>query len=362
MKQGKIPVYYTRCPVPTATGIALQKGFFDELFLETDYDFLNIKALGAKHADAHYTHSIDHFFREGGGSPPIWARAQGIENQLLGVTFMEELLGIFVRIDDSAKTVADLAGRRIALPVWPNLVFNFWRFAAEKGFHSALKVHGMDESDVVSVDIGEDIDPHKKRNPGPRGWGDAGCDYHGQLQALLSGKVDAIFAKGSEAASLQREAGGEIRLLYDVSYSRDMNDRVNNSTPRLVTTSKQLVTDHPEVVIRYMQGILRAANWAPLNAKETRDIVAFECGIGESEVEHCFQPDYPQKFLPSLTPELLGSVEVMKSFLYQRGYLASDFSVDGWVNPEPLKEAQIREAGQDDQWRGENASTMKAGV
>ncbi|MCP4768618.1 MAG: hypothetical protein GY875_20440 [Gammaproteobacteria bacterium] len=120
MKQNEISVYYTRCPVPTATGIALHKGIFDELFPGPNYDFLNIKVLGAEHADTHYTHSIDYFFREGGGSPPIWARAQGIENRLLGVTFMEELQGIFVRSDDCAEGVADLAGRRIALPVWPD--------------------------------------------------------------------------------------------------------------------------------------------------------------------------------------------------------------------------------------------------
>ncbi|MCP4768619.1 MAG: ABC transporter substrate-binding protein [Gammaproteobacteria bacterium] len=208
----------------------------------------------------------------------------------------------------------------------------------------------MDEDDLVSVDIVEYIDPHRKLNPDPGSsdWGDAGCDYHGQLQALLSGKVDAIFGKGSEAALLEREARGEIRLLYDISDSPDMDDRVNNSTPRLITTSKQLVKDHPEVVIRYLQGLLRAAKWAPLNAEETRDIVAFECGIGERAVEHYFKSDYPQKFLPGITSQLLGSVEVMKSFLYERGYIDSDFSLVDWVNPEPLKEAQKREASEGD--------------
>ena len=56
----------------------------------------------------HYTHAVEAFFREGGGAPPVWARANGVDWVVLGVTFMEELLGVFVRADDPAGSVADL--------------------------------------------------------------------------------------------------------------------------------------------------------------------------------------------------------------------------------------------------------------
>ena len=341
----KVAVHYTRCPVPTATGIGLAKRMFDALYADTIYRFRDIAELGPAGADAHYTHSIDYFFREGGGAPPLWARARGADSRLLGVTFMEELLGIYVRADDAALSVADLAGRRIALPVWPSLVFDFWRFAAEKGFHSALARHGLRDADVERVDVVENPGSNKKRNEG-NGDGDPGelvYGYRRQQEALLLHRVDAIFGKGAEASVLEREAGGRIRLLYDLRGSPDIGDRVNNSTPRLVTTSARLMHDHPEAVIRYLQGILRAARWAPRHREEATGIIARECGIAPPDVLRCFQPDCAAALVPAITPELLGTVEVMKSFLLGRGYLAGDFDLPRWVDAAPLGEALRRE-------------------
>lgn len=340
-----VAVHYTRCPVPTATGIGLGKRIFDALYADTIYRFRDIAELGPKSADAHYTHSIDYFFREGGGAPPLWARARGADSRLLGVTFMEELLGIYVRADDAALSVVDLADRRIGLPVWPSLVFDFWRFAAEKGFHSALTRHGLRDTDVEGVNVVENPGSNRKRS-GDNRDGDRGGPVYGyrrQKEALLEHRVDAIFGKGAEAAVLEREAGGRIRLLYDLRSSPDIGDRVNNSTPRLVTTSTSLVRDHPEAVIRYLQGILRAARWAPRHPEEAASIIALECGIAPSDVERCFQPNYAQRLVPAITPELLGTVEVMKSFLSERGYLARDFALERWVDAAPLEEALRRE-------------------
>ena len=341
----KVTVHYTRCPVPTATGIGLAMRMFDALYADTMYRFRDIAELGPESADAHYTHSIDYFFREGGGAPPLWARARGADSRLLGVTFMEELLGIYVRADDAALTVEDLAGRRIGVPVWPSLVFDFWRFAAEKGFHSALARHGLRDTDVERVDVVENSDSNSKRN-GRSLEGDSGglvYGYRRQLEALLARRVDAVFGKGAEAAVLEREAGGRIRLLYDLRGSPDIGDRVNNSTPRLVTTSTRLVSDHPEAVVRYLQGMLRAARWAPRHPEEATNIIARECGIAAPDVLRCFQTNYAGRLVPAITPELMGTVEVMKSFLLERGYLARDFALECWVDAAPLAEALRRE-------------------
>ena len=125
-----MPTCYTRCPVPTASGIAFQRGLFTELFRESGYEVRNLSEFGPESKDVHYTHAVEAFFREGGGARPVCARANGVDSVVLGITFMEALLGVFVRADDPAGSVADLAGRRLAFPVWPRLVFNFWRFAA----------------------------------------------------------------------------------------------------------------------------------------------------------------------------------------------------------------------------------------
>ena len=342
---GWLSIYYTRCPVPTATGVALEMGFFDSLFAGTPYVLRNIAELGDEHANAHYTHSIDRCFREGGGSPPVWARARGANSKLLGITFMEETLGIFVRKDDPAESMLNLAGRRIGLPLWPGLVFDFWRFAAEKGFHSALKCHGMREAAVTVVNVVESSgsvgEPEACLGEGEPDL--RRCNYRGQLQALLEGGIDAMFGKGLELALLEREAGGRIRLLFNVANSPEMTDRVNNSTPRLLTAGGRLVSENREVVIRYLQGLLRAGKWAQRHATETRDIVGRECAVEARAIDRYLRADYARRLMPEITAKLLGAVDVLKSFLLRWGYLAGDFAIEDWVDPEPLREAQLRE-------------------
>jgi ABC-type nitrate/sulfonate/bicarbonate transport system substrate-binding protein len=171
------------------------------------------------------------------------------------------------------------------------------------------------------------------------------CNYRAQLEALLDGRIDAMFGKGLELALLERAAGGRIRLLYDVASSSELADRVNSSTPRLVTAGGRLVNDEREVVIRYLQGLLRAAAWAPRHAPETRNIVARECAVEARAIDHYLPADYTGRLMPAITAELLGTVEVLKSFLLERGFLAGDFALAEWVDPEPLLEAHSREQG-----------------
>ena len=42
----KTTIWYTRCPVPTASGIAFQRRMFETAFADTDYEVRNIKELG----------------------------------------------------------------------------------------------------------------------------------------------------------------------------------------------------------------------------------------------------------------------------------------------------------------------------
>jgi len=338
--RSRTPIYYTRCPVPTASGIAFQTGMFADAFEDSNYVVPNIVELGPDHQDVHYTHSIDMFIREGGASPPIWARANGVDSVVLGITFMEECQGIFVRADDPVETVAGLAGRRLALPVWPRLVFNFWRFAAQKGLVSALKVHDVSADAVAFVDIVEGWDPSERRNVGRDDLEKpARCEYRGQLEALLSGEVDAIFGKGPEAGLLQREAEGRIRLLYDVRTAPGIAERINNSPPRLLTTSRHVVEEHFDAVVCYLRTAIRAANWARANPVEARDLIARECSIDANEIESYLEPDYHDKFLPRLDADLVDAIAVVKSFLHEYRFIDQDFPLEEWIEPGPLAQA-----------------------
>ncbi|MFO1281898.1 MAG: hypothetical protein U1F51_05420 [Burkholderiales bacterium] len=341
-----VTIRYTRCPVPTATAVALANGAFDALYADGVYRFRDIAELGPAAADAHYTHAIDYFFRDGGGGPPVWARANGADSRLVGVTFMEELLGVWVRADDPAGSVADLAGRRIALPRWPGLVFDFWRFAAEKGVASALARHGLAGHDVERVDVIETAVGVVRasgdggvREPGPgRPHG-----HQRQLEALVDGRVDAIFARGADAVRMERAAGGAVRLLYDLRDSPSLDDRVNNSSPRLVTVGAPLLRDHPEAVVRYLQGLLRASSWALAHVDQTARILARECGIDAADMARAFEPGFAKRLAPTLARDAVDTVRTMKAFLVGRGIVRRDFDLDRWVDGGPLDEALARE-------------------
>ena len=338
-------LYYTRCPVPTASGIAFQRRMFAPVFRGTGYEVRDLRELGPAHRDAHYTHSVSRFFREGGGSPPVWARSRGVDSVLLGATFMEETLGIFVRTGEPAETIPDLAGRRFALPRWPRLVFNFWRFAACKGIVSALRVHAMTLEDIELVDVTEEWDPHERRHvqrhdaPAP-----PRCEYRGQLRALLNGEVDAMFGKGPEAALLEHEAGRRIRRIFDLRSAPNLADRVNNSTPRLLTTSREMIERHPEAVVRYLQTLIRAARWALGHPRESRSLIARECGVPPHAMDDCLEDAWVSKLEPALSDELMDTIQILKDFLLRHAFIAQDFPLLDWVVPEPLAEAWRREA------------------
>lgn len=340
-------IWYTRCPVPTASGLAYQLKLFDSEFAGTDCEVRNIKELGRENADTHFAHTLADSFREGGGSPPVWARARGADTALLGISFVEETLGLFVRKDDPIHSVRDLAGKRLALPMWPKLIMNFFRFAAQKAFVSALELHGLREDDARFVDVVETGDHYQLINPG---FADATARqqpsyYHCQLRALLEGKVDAFFAKGGEIAAMQRESGGGIRMLYNLMDAEPLWAKVNNATPRLLTVSRSLVRERPDAVVRYARTLLKAATWAaqPENKAEATAAMARETGVTPADIETYYTPDIHQKLKPELSARLIETLEIMKSFLHAHGYIEQNFSTRDWMVPELLREAYAAE-------------------
>ncbi len=226
------------------------------------------------------------------------------------------------------------------MPVWPKLVFNFWRFAVLKGLLSALHGHDVPAADVSFVDIVEGWDPNERRHIGRDDVAAAArCEYRGQIQALLAGEVDAIFGKGPEVALLRREAAGRIRMLYDLRAAPAVVDRINNSTPRLVTTSRHLVEAHFDATVRYLRTVVRAADWVNANPAEARDLIARECAIADDEIKTYPEPAYREKFLPCLDLDLVEDVGIVKDFLREHCFIEADFNVGNWIDARPLEQA-----------------------
>ena len=104
-------LWYTRCPVATASGIAFQRKSFDQEFDGSDFVVRNIKELGLAQADTHFDHRLADSFREGGAIPPLWARSRGADTLAVGLTFVADSLAVFVRADKGDQRHSPLRAR-----------------------------------------------------------------------------------------------------------------------------------------------------------------------------------------------------------------------------------------------------------
>ncbi|WP_028925024.1 ABC transporter substrate-binding protein [Pseudonocardia acaciae] len=315
-------LWYTRCPVPTASGLAHSLGWLGETAAGHGLGFGVLQDAGPELAVRHFDHTLSGLVREGGNVPALAARAQGSPTRLIGLTWIDEAQAILVGPESSLE----LAGRRVGLPAWAqDRARSFPRAMALHGFASALRLSGLDLSDVRVVEIGVE--------PEPRGrgitWG---------VEALLRGEVDAIYVKGARAQELAREHG--LRVAVDLDATEHKRHRVNNGTPRPITVHADLLERRPEVVVDFLAQSLRAADWAAANLDGVREVLQRETRSGPDGVVAAYGAEFHRDLHPSLSDERLELLDVQKRFLYVHGFLAADFDLDSWVAREPLERAR----------------------
>ena len=337
-------IWYTRCPVATASGIAFQRGLFDEEFAGSDYEVRNIKELGRDKMASHFDHGIDAQFREGGTIPPLWARQNGADTQLVGLTFVADSLRIYVRPQDGLTSFNDLKGKRLGIANRPKDMIDFMRVNGHKAFSSALEVHGMTEEDVELTPIYPQDDIQAGLNPNyskdkPR---DDASHYEAEIKALVAGEVDAFFAKNAECEYIERKFAGKITPIYDV-LSCDQEELKVNANPRIISVSGALARDYPEATIRYLQVLVRTAAWAADHAQEAAETMAIELGVEPGDIAKCYEPDFHKKLWPNLSTRTLNLLDNQQSFMAKHGYLKEKVPLDGWLNDTFLRQAYHRE-------------------
>ncbi|MYS11864.1 ABC transporter substrate-binding protein, partial [Streptomyces sp. SID6041] len=149
-------LWFTRCPVPTATGVAADRGWLEGEFAS---DGIAVRSLqdadpGADRA-THFTHALPGLFREGGNVPALWARSRGERTRLVGLTWIEERQVVLVAPGSPVRGAAALRGLRLALPRHP-VPIDFWRAMALRGFEGALASAGFGLDDARLVDVPAD--------------------------------------------------------------------------------------------------------------------------------------------------------------------------------------------------------------
>lgn len=323
-------IWYTRCPVPTTSGIAQHYRWLHDEFAKAGISIESIRASDDKNVRrSHFDHNQPNSFREGGNIPPLWAKGNGQDTVVVGITWVDEEQHILVREDSSIQSLEDLRGVRLGLPKRTGDIVDVGRGQDLRGLLSALKIGGIGRGEVTFVDIPtREADLREENNS---------VTIHPGAAALIDDVVDAIYAKGAVSATLIAQHG--FRSILDINAQKDPLDRVNAGTPRPITVNADLVRDHPEIVARYLAILQATAQWAKSNRDAVIAAIAAETRSTTAAVEQAFGPYLQDHFEVSLSPLYQQGLRQQKDFLVEEGFI-KDFDFDAWIAPEPLELAR----------------------
>ncbi|MFI6477775.1 ABC transporter substrate-binding protein [Nonomuraea sp. NPDC050663] len=325
-------IWYTRCPVPTASGLAHRLGWLADELGQVGV----LQDAPPEIARHHFDHQLLGLFREGGNVPALAARSEGAPTRLIGLTWIEEWQSVLVRPDSGITDAAGLKGARFALPRWAaTRGESFPRAMALHGAKGALSQAGLTLDDVTLVEVEQPPSRIGRAEPGaPRGgaWSWPG------ITELASGQVDAVYVKGARAAEQAAEIGAVVAV--DLDAHPDPRTRVNNGTPRPITVHEQLLKEQPELVVKFLAQSLRAGDWAASNLGSVQEILAGETNSGLDGGRTAYRNDFHLDLHPDLSAGRLELLGIQKRFLLTHGFLAADFDLESWVAPEPLEQAR----------------------
>lgn len=332
-------LWYTRCPVPTGLGIAVQKGWLQQSVgaLGTQLESLR-ESNNQAVRESHFDHSLQNSVRHGGNIPAIWARSQGRATRVIGLSWADETQLILTRRDSGIKTVKDLKGRRFGLPDWASVQIDFTRAQALRGLENALSLEGLTVSDVELVDYrygGTFSDQAVKDVAGTPVSGHQAQGRNAELLGLLRGEVDAIFLKGSSAALLAHEFS--LHTVIDTGAHPEPLIRSNNGTPRTLSVDQHLLDQHFDVSVGILGAVLRAEQWAWANPEETRRYLARETNSSEYWVSVAYGEDAHRRLKTELDERAIAALEDFTAFLHRWQFIPERFNVRDWIDTRPLE-------------------------
>ena len=335
-------IWYTRCPVPSATGIAIQRGWLADEFAPDGIAVHSLRHSPDRDVrETHFTHRLQNMFRQGGNAPPLYAKSAGEDIALLGMYWVPQYQGILTLPATGIRSLAELRGRRLALPTRSQEKIDFFRSMALQSFTHALRLAGLREDEVEFVDVPADVGyvdeaptsadgmsvmvPRLVRQQTP------------EVLALVRGEVDAIFGHSVWGVELRELLGA--RELINLARQPDRSLQINNGQPKVLTVSGPLLREHPDLVARYLAQLERAARWARENRDEALRAIAIETGSAEYWLPEGIGPETFAHLDMSFDPHLIDALEVRKNFLLERGFIKHDFDLRAWADPDVLRRA-----------------------
>ncbi len=339
-------VYYTNCPLVSASNVDQELGWTREEFKKIGVKYGFLRSVRENDWYPHYVHNLDNLIRFGGLFPPVHVRADIRKTRLLGMTHVYEGGCMMVRARDNIYRMTDLKGRKVGLSKSLNTIkCDWWRIQEEQGIELMLMLNGMTRDDVEIVefpypddwyDKPEMLDPME--NPSEL-W--LKRDHKHDLAfrpletALEKGLVDAIYTQTGPFQHLQ-EATGKFKAIEDLAKYPDWTLQVAN-VPAVITCSDVMAEKHPELVVTFMKGMIKVGRWA--NEHKHAAAAILDKQTFYLDVEDTYRGIEYVDMVPNLSPQNLVSVEIGKDFMLSHGYIKNDFDVNEWAAPEFLEQA-----------------------
>jgi ABC-type nitrate/sulfonate/bicarbonate transport system substrate-binding protein len=342
-------LWYSRCPLPTASGVAIDRGMLDAEFAK---DGIPVASLNASSdmavREAHFDHGRANLFREGGNIPPIWSRSRGADTVVVAATCIDEYQAIVAMPGSGIVEAKDLRGARLALPRRTGESIDYWRAMCLKGYHAALRVAGLEPGDVTFVDLPVDEKQIAIGGPSQRGslWrgGARARRQSREALALVRGEVDAIYTASPAGAHLSAFLGAST--VVDLGGHPDRTIRTNNQVPTVLTVDGALAREQPMIVARYLKALLDASDWAAVHRSEALHIIGDDVSTTTEWVVSGNGEDVNARLAPGLDPDNIAALVEQKNFLLAQGFIETDVDVDAWIDRRPLAMARVLKSGQ----------------
>jgi ABC-type nitrate/sulfonate/bicarbonate transport system substrate-binding protein len=360
-------VYYTNCPLVSASNVDQELGWTKELYKKMDVRYLYLRARKENDWYPHYIHNMDNIIRFGGLFPPIHVQADIRRTRLLGVTHVPREGGVMmVRSRDDIYRMADLKGKKIGLSRSQNRIkTDWWGIQEEQGIELMLRINGMTRSDVQIVefpypddwyDVPEMMGPEME-NPSEL-W--LKRDHKHDLAfrpletALGKGVIDAMYSQ-SKVLSVLSETTGKFKSVEDLSRYPDWTLQVAN-IPAAITCSDVMYNEHRELAVTFMKGMIKVGRWANEHKRAAAAILDKQTFY--RDVEDTYEGIRLVDMVPNLSPQNLVSVEIGKDFMLSHAYIKNDFDVEKWAAPDILEQA-AREL-LEEEWKKRTTSKLPA--
>lgn len=323
---------YTICPVGNSSYIAANRIWKEDTFEKVGGRPVLLQRLPKEKWNVHFNYQDDALFREGGNIPPLWARSYGAEVILIGLAFLPHKSYIIVRSDSPIDHVEQLRNKKVGVPVTPHYIIDFYKATVEHAFETALSAKGLDKKEVefVQLDVSEEFLSMTDKHKGNLGKKD--------IEALDEGIVDGVFITGTLAPRIL--GNGNYKVIYELEKDPAQVLPINNIYPNVLTVSKKLAEENPDLVVEYVKQTLIAAEWAKTHREETLNLFTEQIHGTFGEVANVLPADFNKHLAVNLAEEGLLALEGQLRFLYDHQYVNRIFDIAKWADDRFLKQAQ----------------------